>query len=81
MHLVLIPAFKKAGANLITLVTSGGMSAFHHGKKMAFLVASTDIEQALDESVDTVVIATQIIFMLQAIKALEKGKNIFVENR
>ncbi len=77
---VLIPAFKKAGANLITLVTSGGMSAFHHGNKNGFLVASTDIEQALDESVDTVVIATQHnLHASQAIKALEKGKNIFVE--
>ncbi len=77
---VLIPAFKKAGANLITLVTSGGKSAFYHGKKNGFLVASTDIEQALDESVDTVVIATQHnLHASQAIKALEKGKNIFVE--
>ena len=31
---VLIPAFKYAGANLIALVTSRGMSAVHHGKKM-----------------------------------------------
>lgn len=30
---VLIPAFKDAGANLIALVTSGGLSAVHHGKK------------------------------------------------
>ena len=30
---ILIPAFKKAGANLTTLVTSGGISALHHGNK------------------------------------------------
>ena len=34
---VLIPAFLNANANLIALVTSGGMSAVHHGKKNGFL--------------------------------------------
>jgi predicted dehydrogenase len=77
---VLIPAFKRAGANLTTLVTSGGMSAVHHGKKNGFLKASTDIEQALDNTVDSVVIATQHnLHASQTIKALESGKHVFVE--
>ena len=77
---MLIPAFKRAGANLVALVTSGGMSAVHHGKKNRFLVASTDIEQALDDAVDTVVIATQHnLHAYQAIQSLDKGKHIFVE--
>ncbi len=77
---ILIPAFKRAGANLVALVTSGGMSAVHHGKKNGFLVASTDIEQALDDAVDTVVIATQHnLHASQAIQSLDKGKHIFVE--
>jgi len=77
---VLIPAFKQAGANLTTLVTSGGMSAVHHGKKNGFLKASTDIEQALDDTVDSVVIATQHnLHASQTIKALETGKHVFVE--
>lgn len=77
---ILIPAFKRAGANLTALVTSGGMSAFHHGKKNGFLVASTDIEQALDDEVDSVVIATQHnLHAPQTIQALEKGKHVFVE--
>ena len=77
---VLIPAFKRAGANLTALVTSGGMSAVHHGKKNGFLKASTDIEQALDNAVDTVVIATQHnLHASQTIKALESGKHVFVE--
>ena len=33
---VLIPAFKRARANLTALVTSGGLSAVHHGKKINF---------------------------------------------
>lgn len=77
---VLIPAFKRAGANLTTLVTSGGISAVHHGKKNGFLKASTDIEQALDDTVDSVVIATQHnLHASQTIKALESGKHVFVE--
>ena len=77
---VLIPAFKCAGANLTALVTSGGVSAVHHGTKNGFLVASTDIEQALVDAVDTVVIATQHnLHASQTIQALEKGKHVFVE--
>ena len=77
---VLIPAFTRAGANLTALVTSGGMSAVHHGKKNGFVTASTDIEQALDDTVDTVVIATQHnLHASQTVQALEKGKHIFVE--
>lgn len=77
---VLIPAFKYAGANLIALVTSRGMSAVHHGKKNGFLIASTDIEQALDAEVDSVVIATQHnLHASQTVQALEHGKHVFVE--
>ncbi len=77
---VLIPAFKRAGANLTALVTSGGMSAFHHGKKNGFLKASTDIEQALDDAVDSVVIATQHnLHASQTVQALKAGKHVFIE--
>ncbi|PWK50880.1 bi-domain-containing oxidoreductase [Pleionea mediterranea] len=77
---VLIPAFKKAGANLTTIVTSGGISAVHHGKKNGFSNATTEIEHALDARTDTVVIATQHnLHASQAIAALEKSKHVFVE--
>ena len=56
------------------------MSAVHHGKKNGFLKASTDIEQALDDTVDSVVIATQHnLHASQTVKALEAGKHVFVE--
>ena len=77
---VLIPTFKRSGAYLTALVTSGGMSAIHHGKKNGFRVASTDLEQALTDTTDTVVIATQHnLHALQSVQALEKGKHVFVE--
>ena len=77
---VLIPAFKKAGANLTTLITSGGVSAIHNGKKYGFAQASTNVEEALNENTDTVVIATQHnLHASQALKALKAGKHVFVE--
>ena len=77
---VLIPAFKKAGANLTTIVTSGGISAVHHGNKNGFASASTDLDQALSSNTDAVVIATRHnLHAPQAIAALEKGKHVFVE--
>lgn len=77
---VLIPAFRNAGAIFTSIVTSGGISAVHHGKKNGFATASTDIGQALDDQTDTVVIATQHnLHASQAIAVLEKGKHVFVE--
>ncbi|RMA79533.1 bi-domain-containing oxidoreductase [Umboniibacter marinipuniceus] len=77
---VLIPAFKSAGATLTSIVTSGGISAVHHGKKNGFNHASTDMVQALNDQTDTVVIATQHnLHATQAISALNAGKHVFVE--
>ena len=77
---ILIPAFKAAGATLTTLVTSGGVSAVHHGKKNSFSKASTDINEALKDETDSIVIATQHNFhATQCIAALEKGTHVFVE--
>lgn len=78
---VLIPAFKDAGAKLDTLLTSGGVSAVHHGKKNDFANASTDLTQLLEKkSVNTVVIATQHnLHAEQVIQAINAGKNVFVE--
>ncbi len=78
---VLIPAFKDAGAKLDTLLTSGGVSAVHHGKKNDFANASTDLSQLLsNNSINTVVIATQHnLHAEQVISAINAGKNVFVE--
>jgi predicted dehydrogenase/threonine dehydrogenase-like Zn-dependent dehydrogenase len=78
---VLIPAFKGAGAKLDTLLTSGGVSAVHHGKKNDFANASTDLAQLLEKkAVNTVVIATQHnLHAEQVIQAINAGKHVFVE--
>lgn len=78
---VLIPAFAAAGADLATVVSSGGISAVHSGKKHGFAQASTDPQDALaDDSVDTVVIATRHdAHAAQVIAALCAGKHVFCE--
>jgi predicted dehydrogenase/threonine dehydrogenase-like Zn-dependent dehydrogenase len=78
---VLIPAFKKAGAHLHTLVSSGGVTSVHHGKRHGFANAATDPAVAMsDEQVSAVVIATRhdshAEYVLQAI---DSGKDVFVE--
>ena len=77
---ILIPAFKKNKASLTTLVTSGGINSVHQGKKNNFIVASTDINAALKEDIDSIVIATQHnLHAEQTISAMKAGKNVFVE--
>lgn len=78
---ILIPAFKQGGASLKSLVTSGGISAFHHGKKNGFDIASTDFNSVLeDKSINSVVIATQHnLHAGQVVASLLAGKHVFVE--
>jgi len=79
---VLIPALKAAGAKLDTIVTSAGVSGFHHGTKAGFASASTDFERDVLGSAraNAVVIAsrhdTHAGFASQALAA---GKHVFVE--
>ena len=78
---VLIPAFKAAGAVLHSVVSSGGVSAVHYGKKHGFAHASTDASAVLDDSaVDTVVVATRHdAHARQVLDALRSGKHVFCE--
>ena len=78
---VLIPAFKAAGAELRHVVSSGGVSGVHAGRKFGFAEVTTDAHHALDDSwVTAVVIATRHDSHARlAIEALQAGKNVFVE--
>jgi len=78
---VLIPAFKEAGAKLDTIITSGGVSAVHHGNKNDFVTAATDVNVLYENSpVNTVVIATQHNqHARQVCDSLNAGKHVFVE--
>jgi predicted dehydrogenase len=78
---VLIPAFKAGGAQLQTLVTSGGTSSVVQGRKAGFAEASTNLDAALaDEYTNTVAIVTQHNTHAPLVeKALQAGKHVFVE--
>ncbi len=78
---MLIPAFKRAGAQFHTIVTLSGVSGVIHGKKAGFARASTDIVGLwTDSEINTVVISTRHDSHASlAAKALRAGKHIFVE--
>ena len=78
---VLIPAFRRAGASLDTVVSSGGVSAVHYGKRHGFRNAATDLAEVLgSERINTVAIATRHnSHARQVLAALEAGKHVFCE--
>ena len=78
---MLIPAFKKAGANFRMIASSGGFTGAQLGKKFGFSSITTNSEEIFnDTGTDAVVIATRHNshqkFVLDAILA---GKSVFVE--
>lgn len=78
---VLIPAFRRAGARLDTIVSQGGVSSLHAGRKHGFAHAATDPARLLQNSrIDTIVIATRHDSHAELVlKALQAGKHVFVE--
>lgn len=78
---ILIPAFKAAGAQCHTIVTSGGIGGVIHGAKAGFIHASVDVDaMLLDKAINTIVIVTRHDTHAQFVmKALVAGKHIFVE--
>ena len=78
---ILIPAFKSAGAGLVSVASSGGVSAGHVGRKFGFAEATTDVGSLLsDARTDTIVIATRHNTHAGLVcRALQAGKNVFVE--
>lgn len=78
---VLMPAFKGAGACLHTVASGGGVSAFHFGKKLKFVKATTDNDLIFkNDAIDTVVVATRHNKHAgQVLTALDHNKHIFCE--
>ncbi|MGP1274259.1 MAG: bi-domain-containing oxidoreductase [Caulobacterales bacterium] len=78
---VLIPAFAKAGADMLALASAGGVSAVHFGRKFGFRQAVTDSAAIFaDETINTVVVATRHdAHAGQVLAALRAGKHVFCE--
>jgi len=78
---VLIPAFKKAGAHLESIASSGGVSGVSAGRKHGFLRTTTSTDELIaDERIHTVVVASlHDQHAKYASDALRAGKHVFVE--
>ncbi len=78
---ILMPAFKKSGAALEMLCTSGSASTAHYGRKFDFSVLTTDPSSIFaDDRINTVVIATRHDSHARLVcQALQAGKHVFVE--
>jgi len=78
---VLIPAFKRAGAQLHTIATASGLDASIQGKKFSFVQATSDTSGVLSHpEVNSIVIATRHDSHAQlVVSGLTARKNIFVE--
>ena len=78
---VLIGAFRKTGADLHTLVSAGGASAAHHGRRGGFRFAASDPSAAIAApDVNAVVIATRHdSHAAYAAAALAAGRSVFCE--
>lgn len=78
---ILIPAFQKAGARLVSIASSGGVSAAHEGRRFGFSEATTDIDAILGNAdIEAVAIATRHDSHAELVcRALKAGKHVFVE--
>jgi predicted dehydrogenase/threonine dehydrogenase-like Zn-dependent dehydrogenase len=78
---ILIPAFKSAGAQFHTVVSSAGISGVIHGERAGFSVASTDVAAMLAEpAINAVVVVTRHDSHAGlSLDALRAGKHVFVE--
>lgn len=78
---ILIPAFKNSGARMKIVSTAQGLSGVLAAKKYGIQEATTNTNQLFeDPDINTIVIATRHNTHAGfVIKALESGKNVFVE--
>jgi predicted dehydrogenase len=78
---VLIPAFKAAGAQLVAVASSGGVSGVHAARKFGFARTTTDTESLFaDPQADALVITTRHDSHARLVlQGLAAGKAVFVE--
>lgn len=78
---VLLPAFGKTNCRLKSIVSHGGVSGTHYGKKLGFEQSTTEAQELFDDpEINTIIIATRHDSHAKfAIEALGRGKHVFVE--
>ena len=78
---ILIPALKAAGARLVSVASSGGVSGVVAGRRHGFEQTTTDSSAVMsDPSIDAVVVTTRHdTHACFVVEALDRGKHVFVE--
>jgi predicted dehydrogenase len=78
---VLIPAFKAAGARLVAVASSGGVSGVHAARKFGFAQTTTDTEALFTDprSAALVITTRHDSHARMVLQALAAGKAVFVE--
>ncbi len=78
---VLLPALTKAGAQIVTIASSGGVSGSYAARKFGAHETTTDTDAVLtDERANAIVIATRHSSHARlVVRALQAGKHVFVE--
>ncbi|HUG92003.1 MAG TPA: bi-domain-containing oxidoreductase [Planctomycetaceae bacterium] len=78
---VLIPEFRRAGADLRIVACEGGLSGRHAARRQGIAEVTTDAGEVIEHpEVDAVVIATRHDTHAEFVcRALEAGKHVFVE--
>jgi predicted dehydrogenase/threonine dehydrogenase-like Zn-dependent dehydrogenase len=79
--MTMLPAMKGLDANLQYIISSGGLTGTTLAKKFSIANSTTDYDAVLnDDKVNMVIITTRHnLHAPMVIKALEAGKNVFVE--
>lgn len=78
---VLLPQFKNAGADFVSVATASGVTAVDVGRKFGFKQATSDANEIIaDDQVNLVVVGTRHDMHAElATRALESSKHVFVE--
>lgn len=78
---MLLPHFKSAGAEFVSVATASGVSAVDVGKKFGFKRAASDADSIIeDDEIDLIVVGTRHDLHAElAARALEQNKHVFVE--
>jgi predicted dehydrogenase/threonine dehydrogenase-like Zn-dependent dehydrogenase len=78
---MLLPHFKSAGAELVSVATASGVTAVDVGKKFGFKRAVSDSDSIIEDgAINLVVVGTRHDLHAQlATKALQRNKHVFIE--
>lgn len=78
---VLVPAFAKTTASLVSIASGAGVSSVHVARKLGIESACTDAHALIDSpDIDTVVVTTRHDSHAEFVRAaLERGKHVFCE--